>query len=280
MARSTDEARNEALTQFLEAYRRVGGPFSNFGNNGIGNIQDNPNPIPQEPWKSIIAALASVQTETIQREHDEVFKRIGADEETLKTAMAEVNKRLADLREELKQTIVPQVWQSMFSKEYEKAIGFHHTLLAQTPVRRDVTKAIEALLSEAKTTIRIVGWVDSQYLDKLHDAKNRGVAIKAIVKKPDDNRSAVDRVVETIGRENMVNNGSCHSRFLVVDDKEAIVGTADFNAPSASGHYEVAIQSNEPSFVLGLISHFNEVWEDSQSRPFTNDKEKKASPIF
>lgn len=276
MARSTEEARNEALKQFLEAYRRVGGRFNNFNNAGITNIQDGSDPIPQEPWKSLVAALVSVHIETSEREHDEVFKRFSNNEVALKATTAEVNKRLADLREELKQTIVPQVWQSMFSKEYEKAIGFHHTLLAQTPVRRDVTKAIEALLAEARASIRIVGWVDTQYLDKLHDAKNRGVAIKAIVKKPDENRGAVDRVVDTIGQENMVNNGSCHSRFLVVDDREAIVGTADFNAPSASGHYEVAIQSNEPSFVLGLISHFTEVWEDSQSKPFTNDKQRKG----
>jgi phosphatidylserine/phosphatidylglycerophosphate/cardiolipin synthase-like enzyme len=66
----------------------------------------------------------------------------------------------------------------------------------------------------------------------------------------------------------LIRNSILHSRFIICGDTNCILSTADFNTASATSNYEAGIFTNNPKIIYGLINHFEQIWNDKQTKSF------------
>ena len=71
--------------------------------------------------------------------------------------------------------------------------------------------------------------------------------------------------LKTCLQKNLKFNSGIHARFLILDDKELICGSADLCSASLSGdHLEAGIWTKDISLVNEAIKLFNKIWNNTK----------------
>jgi len=178
---------------------------------------------------------------------------------------------LENLEKRLESEIIPRVFMRSIIEANEKLSKIEHHLITNTPEEHQLTDKIRRLIDNAKQELLLVGWIDTEFLEELKNAKKRGVEIKIITKTPDKGspaaaQTAFPRLIKLLGVKSIGLNPRRHSRLLVVDNEFCIIGSADFTTHSAKSNFEGAIFTNNPKLIDDAKIHFYAIWNDTETK--------------
>jgi hypothetical protein len=142
-------------------------------------------------------------------------------------------------------------------------------LLINTPSQNNINKKAHELIAGSKIKIRLVGWIDREFLGDLESAKARGIDIKVITKSADSSDKIIKddfgRLLKIFGKDSVRINSRFHDRFLICDNS-SIIGSMYF-VDASKTRYESDTLTNDETVINGLLDHFNAIWKDTNSKP-------------
>ena len=143
-----------------------------------------------------------------------------------------------------------------------------YEFLYNTPSQDNINVKAHELIASSMKQILIAGWVDREFIGDLENAQNRGVNVKIITKSPEGSdrtiREDFKRLIKTFGKENVRLNPRFHDRFLICDNR-CIIGSMYYTSSSKT-RFESAIYTEDEKIVNALLSHFERIWNDKDSK--------------
>jgi len=136
----------------------------------------------------------------------------------------------------------------------------------------DIFSKIESIVENAEDNIKIVSaWFKGNALGKLLEKTDNNAEIYLVLRASEFRDLSItdNRFFERLKDRNVkiyVNN-RLHAKFIVADDKEAVVGSANFTdrglSPYKEGNIEAAAYISEKEDIETLINYYNDIVSDS-----------------
>jgi sugar-specific transcriptional regulator TrmB len=126
---------------------------------------------------------------------------------------------------------------------------------------------IEDMIDRAEEKILISGWIDTLLLRNLKEKTIDNFEIKIITKKPDgkSNTQIKETYPKLIEFAEVRRNSKMHSRFIIIDNKEALFWSGDLSSNCLTMNFEAGIWTNEQYFIKSIENYFNKVWKSEDS---------------
>ncbi len=154
-----------------------------------------------------------------------------------------------------------------FAKAIEEIKGVKHEIYLTSSEERTLHLKIDEMLMKAEEEILIAAWIDTVSLDKIADARKRGIEFRIITHKPSGPKrvtEAFSRLLGLVGKDKIKLCPLLHNRMLVIDRKELLFG-ADLTSDSLETNYDAGIWTNNPLLINRLVKRFEEMWGDDRS---------------
>ena len=145
-------------------------------------------------------------------------------------------------------------------------------LLYKMGVHRSYHTKVKEMIETSKKSIYLCGWIDDTFTPDLNKKFQDDVEIKIITHKIDKSGDIRDKQSKinacnwawnTLGKNNFT-YGKIHGRFLIKDDSEAIIGSADFDRELGTGRIDFGIWTNDKIVIAELIKLFSSLFEASR----------------
>jgi phosphatidylserine/phosphatidylglycerophosphate/cardiolipin synthase-like enzyme len=124
-------------------------------------------------------------------------------------------------------------------------------------------------INEAKTEIDIIvfdwRWYANDpgspvqlFNQSLVRAVRRGVRVRAIV-----NNESIAQTLKALGIEakKLQTNNLVHAKIIIIDKKEAIIGSHNFTSPAFEKNYELSALIDDQNVVSDYSLYFNNLWQ-------------------
>lgn len=141
-----------------------------------------------------------------------------------------------------------------------------------SPDKRIVSFAMRQCLSAKKTVDIVVYLIGSKRVaNALVKAHEKGVTIRMVIDgKVARSRYLKDDFLKGKGievRTIRVRGGSMHSKFILIDGKKLIAGSANLTNDADSKNHEFILVSEDPKMVGAFSVKFEELWNEGENRP-------------
>lgn len=130
---------------------------------------------------------------------------------------------------------------------------------------------LAALISEAKQSLDLEAeeLQDPTTEDLLGAAAKRGESVQIILPRPtggrDSNAVGRSKVIQEGVKVRELRNPYVHAKVIVVDGREAFIGSENISTPSLDQNREVGLLLGDPTTVRQLEATFQRDWEASQN---------------
>ncbi len=149
------------------------------------------------------------------------------------------------------------------------------TPFTDTPLDQETTtkNIYLSLISEAQSSIYITSpylIIDNELLTALKYAAKAGIDVKIIIPYIPDKRivfmvteSYVPELMESGCNVYRYKPGFIHSKMMIIDEKRALIGTANLDFRSLYLHFENSVYLEKTKSIDDMVSFFNETIKDS-----------------
>jgi len=140
--------------------------------------------------------------------------------------------------------------------------------LVWSPV--NARQKVLALIGSAKDRLDLEhqNLQDRAVVDALVAAAQRGVAVRILMPTPEENeRPDVNRIQRAGGDVAFMDVPRVHAKVLVVDRKQALIGSMNLTATSLDLNRELGILIDEPEVLVPLLATMAEDWGRASARP-------------
>ncbi|MHC1599709.1 MAG: phospholipase D-like domain-containing protein [Candidatus Methanospirareceae archaeon] len=140
---------------------------------------------------------------------------------------------------------------------------------------KDIYAKIGDMLDSAKTEIKILSpFVDVMYEDIVNLAENNPkLSIKLITRPSRDIKGMRERIAKNVldllkmaTRGNLRTNEILHARMIIVDDKEALISSADLTRDQLIDEFNAGIWVRDKETVKRATEFFDNIWEESETK--------------
>lgn len=156
-----------------------------------------------------------------------------------------------------------------FAKAIEVIQGVKHEIFFTSPEERALRSKVDEMFSRAEEEILIAAWIDTVLLDKISEARRRGIEFRLITHTPSGTsrksiKEAFRRIQTILGKDKIKTCPLLHNRILVVDRKELLFG-ADLTSDSLDTNFDAGVWTNNPLLIKQIVRRFEEMWKDERS---------------
>lgn len=141
---------------------------------------------------------------------------------------------------------------------------------------KDIYAKIGEMLNSAETEIKILSlYIDMMYGDIINLAENNpDLSIKIITRPSKDNnkgmrvkigKNALD-LLKIATRGDLKTNEILHARMIIVDDKEALISSADLTRDQLMDEFNAGIWVRDEETVKRATEFFDNIWEESETK--------------
>ena len=137
---------------------------------------------------------------------------------------------------------------------------------------KDIHLKIEGMLDSAETEIKIL----SPYMNLMYEhiiglAKdNSDLSIKLITRKLSDTKGKIGRnaldLLKKVTKGNIRENEILHARMIIVDDKEALISSADLTRDQLIDEFNAGIWVRDKETVKRATDFFDNIWKESEKK--------------
>jgi len=140
---------------------------------------------------------------------------------------------------------------------------------------KDIYVKIGEMLNSAETEIKILSpFVDVMYEDIVNLAENNPkLSIKLITRPSGDITGMRGRIginalelLKIATRGNLRTNKILHARMIIVDDKEALISSADLTRDQLIDEFNAGIWVRDKETVKRATEFFDNIWEESETK--------------
>jgi len=140
---------------------------------------------------------------------------------------------------------------------------------------KDIYVRIKDMLNSAETEIKILSpFVDVMYEDIVDLAKNNpNLSIKLITRPSRDIKGMRERIAKNVldllkiaTKGNLKTNEILHSRMIIVDDKEALISSADLTRDQLIDEFNAGIWVRDKETVKRATDFFDNIWKESEKK--------------
>jgi len=151
---------------------------------------------------------------------------------------------------------------------------FVHTapISHQRMLVKDIHLKIESMLDSAETEIKIL----SPYMNLMYDhiislAKNNpDLTIKLVTRTLRDTKGKIGRnaldLLKKVTKGQIRENEILHARMIIVDDKEALISSADLTRDQLIDEFNAGIWVRDKETVKRATEFFDNIWEESETK--------------
>ena len=119
------------------------------------------------------------------------------------------------------------------------------------------------LIENTQNELLIASYLDDSIVSFIIDVVKRGAKVKAIfrhITRPGNKKAF--KILKNNGAEVRVNR-ECHARFVVSDDREAMISSSDLTRDSFYDHFEAGIITGDKETIKKLREFFYKMWDQS-----------------
>ena len=135
---------------------------------------------------------------------------------------------------------------------------------------KDIYLKIESMLDSAETEIKIL----SPYMNLMYDhiiglAKNNpDLTIKIVTRNLSDTKGKIGRnaldLLKKVTKGEIRENEILHARMIIVDDKEALISSADLTRDQLIDEFNAGVWVRDKETVKRATDFFDNIWEESE----------------
>lgn len=136
-------------------------------------------------------------------------------------------------------------------------------LIFTTPQDKVIKDRSINLIENTQNELLITGYLDDSIVSFIIDVVKRGAKVKAIfrhITRPGNKKAF--KILKNNGADVRVNR-DCHARFLISDDREALISSSDLTRDSFYDHFEAGIITNDKATIKKTRDFFYRMWEQS-----------------
>ncbi len=136
-------------------------------------------------------------------------------------------------------------------------------LIFTTPQDKMIKDRSINIIENTQKELLISGYLDDSIVSFIIDVVKRGASVKAIfrhITRPGNKKAF--KILKKNGAEVRVNR-ECHARFLVSDDREALISSSDLTRDSFYDHFEAGIITNDKETIKKTRDFFYRMWDQS-----------------
>jgi len=136
-------------------------------------------------------------------------------------------------------------------------------LIFTTPQDKMIKDRSINIIENTQKELLISGYLDDSIVSFIIDVVKRGASVKAIfrhITRPGNKKAF--KILKKNGAEVRVNR-ECHARFLVSDDREALISSSDLTRDSFYDHFEAGIITNDKETIRKTRDFFYRMWDQS-----------------
>jgi len=141
-----------------------------------------------------------------------------------------------------------------------------------------VTQALKECLKAKESLDMVFFLISSRRLSRyIIRAHRKGIRVRVVTDgKVSKSRNSVNWYLQRYGvdvRAVKVSRGSMHSKFIVIDGKRVILGSANITNDADRRNHEFLILSDDKDLVSKFRDKFEELWSKSQKKTYKKKKE-------
>ncbi|MEN6378068.1 MAG: phospholipase D-like domain-containing protein [Methanofastidiosum sp.] len=136
-------------------------------------------------------------------------------------------------------------------------------LIFTTPQDKIIKDRSINLIENTQNELLITGYLDDSIVSFIIDVVKKGAKVRAIfrhITRPGNKKAF--KILKKNGAEVRVNR-ECHARFLVSDDREALISSSDLTRDSFYDHFEAGIITNDKATIKKTRDFFYKMWDQS-----------------
>jgi len=136
-------------------------------------------------------------------------------------------------------------------------------LIFTTPQDKIIKDRSINLIENTQNELLISGYLDDSIVSFIIDVVKKGAKVKAIfrhITRPGNKKAF--KILKKNGAEVRVNR-ECHARFLVSDEREALISSSDLTRDSFYDHFEAGIITNDKATIKKTRDFFYKMWDQS-----------------
>ena len=140
---------------------------------------------------------------------------------------------------------------------------------------KEIYAKVRDMLNSAEAEIKILSpYMDVMYEDIVDLAKNNtGISIKLITRPSRDIQGMRERIAKNVldllkiaTRGNLRTNEILHARMIIVDDKEALISSADLTRDQLVDEFNAGIWVRDEETVKRATDFFDNIWKQSEKK--------------
>ena len=140
---------------------------------------------------------------------------------------------------------------------------------------KEIYAKVRDMLNSAEAEIKILSpYMDVMYEDIVDLAKNnQDISIKLITRPSRDIQGTRGRIARNVldllkiaTNGNLRTNEILHARMIIVDDKEALISSADLTRDQLIDEFNAGIWVRDKETVKRATEFFDNIWEDSEKK--------------
>lgn len=137
---------------------------------------------------------------------------------------------------------------------------------------REIYEKIKQGLRSAKENIRIISpYIDMYYEDIINiKSQNPEIDIRMITRPRKDIKGTRERIAKNVlDLLNITISGNLrtqeliHSRLMIIDDKEALISSADLTRESLIDEFNAGIYTRDEETIKRCVDYFDNIWKES-----------------
>lgn len=136
-------------------------------------------------------------------------------------------------------------------------------IIFTTPQDKIIKDRSINLIESTQNELLIAGYLDDSIVSFIIDVVKRGAKVRAIfrhITRPGNKKAF--KILKKNGAEVRVNRES-HARFIVSDNREAMISSADLTRDSFYDHFEAGILTGDKETIKKLREFFYKMWDQS-----------------
>ncbi|KXA92027.1 hypothetical protein AKJ65_08165, partial [candidate division MSBL1 archaeon SCGC-AAA259E19] len=159
-----------------------------------------------------------------------------------------------------------ELWKEQLKKVGKSGVEFLYN--DPRSGEESLVNRMEELIGTSENQLHMAGYLDFEFFSNVKEAHERGVEIKFVTAHPDQQGDggrvgqAIENYKELLGG-NLRYNSLLHTRMLMKDFSEVIIGTADFNR-DCKQKYQSGVFTDNPAIVYKFVEFFERMWSDSE----------------
>ena len=140
---------------------------------------------------------------------------------------------------------------------------------------KDIYIKVKDMLNSAETEIKILSpFIDMIYEDIVDLAKNNpNLSIRLITRPSRDIQGMRERIAKNVldllkiaTRGELRTNEVLHARMIIVDDKEALISSADLTRDQLIDEFNAGVWVRDKETVKRATEFFNNIWDESEKK--------------